>query len=68
MFVITEELIQASMDLYKKCLQWFPESHRSEYGRLMTQLFHDQLRKIQKQNHPFGFIRLWVHILAEWWR
>src|SRR5919109_25455 len=65
MFAITEELIQTSIDLYQKCLRWFPETHRREYGRLMSQLFHDQLREIQRQNHSFGFIRLWVHTLAD---
>ena len=65
MFAITQELIQTSMDLYKKCLRLFPETHRREYGRLMSQLFHDQLREIQRQNHPFRFIRLWVRALAD---
>ena len=65
MFAITQELIQTSMDLYKKCLQLFPETHRSEYGWLMSQLFHDQLRDMQRQNHPFRFIRLWLHTLAD---
>jgi hypothetical protein len=31
----------------------------------MSQLFHDQLRKIQKQNHPFAFTRLWLRTLAD---
>ena len=65
MFAITEELIQTSLDLYKRCLRLFPETHRREYGPLMSQLFHDQLCKIQKQNHPFRFIRLWLRALAD---
>jgi hypothetical protein len=31
----------------------------------MSQLFHDQLRKTQKQNHAFQFIHLWVRTLAD---
>ena len=65
MFAITEGLIQISLDLYKRCLQLFPESHQREYGPLMSQLFRDQLHKIQKQNHPFLFVRLWVRTLAD---
>lgn len=64
---ITNDLIQASRQLYEKCLGLFPERHRRAYGNLMSQLFHDQLRKIQRQKHPpgFSFIRLWVQTLAD---
>ena len=65
MFAITEGLIPISLDIYKRCLRLFPESHRREYGLLMSQLFRDQLHKIQKQNHPFRFMRLWVRTLAD---
>ena len=63
--VITNELISNSKQFYQKCLELFPETHRREYGRLMSQLFNDQMKKVQVQDSMFGFINLWLKTLTD---
>jgi len=63
--VITNQLINDSKQLYQTCLALFPETHRRAYGRLMTQLFTDKLKQVQRRDSIFEFISLWLKTLTD---
>jgi hypothetical protein len=57
--------LAASVRLYRRLLLLYPASHRAEYGRLMSQLFEDQLRAAWRRGRRRALVELWGRALLD---
>jgi hypothetical protein len=57
--------VAASVRLYRRLLRLYPASHRAECGRLMVQLFEDQLQAAWRRGGRRALAELWGRALLD---